>query len=687
MASATSSPLSTRPARRWFWRIAILVAALLIAAAAFVYWRLRAPLPDTSGTLKVEGLHGRVEILRDVDAVPHIRAGSEADALYALGYVHAQERLWQMEFQRRLAQGRLAELLGPTALKTDRFMRTVGIARAASLSWPKLNADARALIEAYVAGINAFLATHRGGSLPVEFAILRTSPELWTGEDVIAWQKTVGWLLSVNWGDELLRVKLAARVGDEAANVLMPSSAPNSPIILPPEAVPEPVAPVPPVLAPAAPAPVKPRRQPSRAPVARGNSAIASDLAALVDIVRAYSPAPPVGGGSNSWVVAGSRSTTGRPLLANDPHLGGQAPAVWYLAHVTGGQLDCIGATMPGIPGVIIGHNNRIAWGITALMGDVEDLFVERVNMRDQAEYDGVWEPMRVLRDIIRVRGQADVPMRIRITRHGPIISDVLDSPQAALSLRWTGLDVDDRTAESFARVDSARNWAEFTDALASSHVPMLNFTYADVDGNIGYFGAGALPVRASGDGTRPVAGWTSESDWRGYVHDAEMPRAFNPARGYLVTANNKVAPDSYPFFIGSNWEAPYRAARITELIEAGGRMTVEDFSRMQRDVKSAQARVVLPFLLRARPLDSQSREAMDRLRSWDGALAGESPEAALYEAWYEATARGLFEDDLGEELFADYWSHRSVVTRPVLSAGRARMTCGQSFTPRNSTD
>ncbi|MEI6667054.1 MAG: penicillin acylase family protein [Acidobacteriota bacterium] len=639
---------------------------LLLAGAVFVFWRLRAPLPDTTGTLRVEGLRGRVEIVRDVDAIPHIRAGSEADALFALGYTHAQERLWQMEFQRRAAQGRLAEILGPAALKSDRLLRTVGVARAAALAWPRIAPDARAQVEAYVAGINSFLSTHRGGSLPIEFAILRTAPDLWRGEDVLACQKSLAWLLSVNWSDELLRVRLSARVGDVAANLLMPAYTPNGPVIVQPDPAPD-------ATRPAAPSPGAPPATPPAVPAGPAKSksplatdAVLSDLAGLADAIRAIGPEPAVGGGSNSWVVAGSRTTTGKPLLANDPHLGGQAPSTWYLAHLTGGQLDVIGATVPGMPGVIIGHNQRIAWGITALLGDTQDLFVERINTRDEAEYDGAWEPMTVLRDIIKVRGEADVPMRVRITRHGPILSDVLDDPQAALALRWTGLDVEDHTIESFARMGAARTWPEFVAAMASIHTPLLNFIYADVDGNIGYYAPGAHPVRTSGDGARPVPGWTSDADWRGYVHETQWPKAFNPSRGFVVTANNKPVPDSYPFRLGSSWEAPYRAARITELIQIGGQLAADDLTRMQRDVKSAQVAAILPFLLTARPTDPAGRAAMDRLRAWDGTVSGDSPDAALFEAWYEATARGLFEDDLGEALFADYWSHRSVVAKAI---------------------
>lgn len=642
-----------------------MVLVLLVVSVAFAFWRLRAPLPRVSGTERVDGLRAKVDIIRDVDGVPHIRASNEADALYALGYVHAQERLWQMEFQRRVAQGRLSEFAGPETLPTDRLLRTVGIARAARTAWHKLDAETRALVEAYVAGINGFLATRRGGGLPVEFAMLRISPDPWRGEDVIAWQKAMAWSLSQNWSQELLRVRMSARVGDEAADQLMPSYTPNGPIILPLDGGGQP-APTPPV-------------QPAPAPPGTGHTArdatILADLAGLNDLVAGIPFGPAQGGGSNNWAVSGLRSITGRPLLASDPHLGGQAPAVWYLAHISGGAMDVIGASLPGTPGILVGHNQRIAWGITAMLADVQDLYVERINARDQVEHDGVWEQMTILRDVIKVRGQEDVPIRIRVTRHGPLVSDALEKPHSALALRWTGLDEGDSTASAFVKVNLASNWPEFVTALAGLHVPTLNLVYADVDGNIGYVGAGALPVRLNHDGSRPLPGWASDFDWRGYLHESEWPKALNPGRGFIVSANNKAVPDSYPFTLGTSWEAPYRAQRIIELLEGSSRLAVEDMARMQRDVRSTQARTVLPFLLRARPLDAASRDAMDRLQEWDGTLSGESSEAALYEAWYEATVRALFEDELGPDLFGDYASIRYVAAKAVDAIAQAGTT------------
>ncbi len=656
-----------RPRRRWWLRTLLTVITLTAVIVALAYWRLRAPLPDVSGQVTVDGLRTAVQIIRDVDHVPHIRASNEADAHFALGYVHAQERLWQMEFQRRVAWGRLSEFAGPDTIETDRLMRTLGMGRAAADSWPRLAPEARSAIESYVAGINAFLADHRGGGLPVEFALLRVTPEPFRGEDVIAWYKTIAWLLSTNWRDELLRLRVAAQVGDEGASQLMPSYTPKGPVILPADSDPPLLPAVPIPGTPGVPVPVVPEGPVPRStqPVVRGDTTLAALSDRLSELL--VGPlAPPLTGGSNNWVVSGRRTATGKPLLANDPHLAGGTPGIWFLAHVTGGDLDVTGATIPGLPGVLIGHNAHIAWGITALLADVQDLYVEHINTADQAEFAGTWEPMRVIRDVIKVRGGDDVPLRVRLTRHGPLVSDVATEPTMALALRWTGYDAHDQSAGAVLKINTASSWETFNAALAQAHAPVLNFVFADVSGNIGYVGPGAYPVRTNSDGRLPVPGWTGEHEWRGYLHESEWPRSFNPSRGYLATANNKVVPDSHPFPLGSSWEAPYRATRIADLIDATTRLTVDDFSRMQRDVRTAQAAVVVPFLMKARPLDAQSRDAMERLREWDGTMSGDSAAAALYDAWYTSTVRGMFEDDLGSSLFKEYWQVRNTSAKAL---------------------
>ncbi len=612
--------------------LGLLVVAL--AVGGYAWFRLRAALPQVSGTIRISGPSAAIEVVRDGWGIPHIRAASENDAAFGLGYVHAQDRLWQMEFQRRLAAGRLSEVLGPAAVETDRLFRTLGLRRAAAAGAASLPPGARGYLDAYVRGVNAFIATHSGRGLPVEYALLGTTPEPYTVEDALAWSKVMALNLSTNYRDEILRARIAGKVGMDGARALMPAYTAGGPVILP-----EGLTSTVPVLT-------------SSGDLSR--QAIDS-VARLADRVPATPFVLDALGASNNWVVSGARSATGKPLLANDPHLGTRAPSVWYLAHIEGGALNAAGATLPGVPGIVIGHNQRIAWGVTNLMADVQDLYIERLNADGAAEYNGAWEPMRVVHEIIKVRGAPDIPLAVRSTRHGPIITDIAKGASDALALRWTALDARDHTLVAFMGVNLAQNWREFQAAMADYHVPIQNWVYADVEGNIGYMAFGALPVRAKGDGTVPVPGWTGEYEWTGYVPLPEMPQIANPTRGYVVTANNQALPEASLPVVSTNWEPGYRAARITELIEATPVLSVDAMKAMHADVRSAQVRVLLPWMLRTVTSDPRQRAAIDRLKAWDGALDRGSSAAAIYMAWYDALVEVLFSDDLGDALWKDW--------------------------------
>jgi penicillin amidase len=632
--------------RTWIARSLILLGVLLLVASGVAWFRVSSTLPKTTGTIRVAGLAGAVDVRRDEFGIPHIRAGSEADALVGLGYVHAQDRLWQMEFQRRLGAGRLAELLGPQALPTDRYFRTLGLHRAAQEAWPALSPATRSLVEAYVSGLNAFVSTHHGRALPLEFSIFGFEPEPWTPADVVLWPKVMALTLSTNYRDEILRARIVARAGAEAAAALLPAWSDDWPLIVPEGLAPSGVTP--------------PGTLPE--PAVRAVAGQRLDLAGTVARLAGGVLSSPLGvstpAASNSWVVSGARTSTGKPMLANDPHLGARLPSTWYLAHLEGGRLNVVGATLPGSPGVVIGHNARVAWGLTNLMTDVQDLYVERVNARNEAEYDGAWEPMRLTHEVIGVKGEPSVPIVVRSTRHGPIISDAIaDGPSEALALRWVALDPGDPTLDAFLGVMTAANWEEFTVALAKYRVPVQNWVFADVDGNIGYIAPGAIPIRASGDGTLPVPGWNSEHEWMGFVPPEEWPRIYNPTRGFIVTANNKALPGSYPHLISTNWEAGYRAQRITELIESRATVTLDDLAAIQADVTSSALKVALPWLRRAAiPADDPIvRLAFERVMGWDGSLREDSVGASIYMHWYRRLVEALFEDDLGDELWADY--------------------------------
>ncbi|MEM8535552.1 MAG: penicillin acylase family protein, partial [Chloroflexota bacterium] len=372
--------------------------------------------------------------------------------------------------------------------------------------------------------------------------------------------------------------------------------------------------------------------------------------------------------GSNNWVVSGARTTTGQPLLADDPHLGSQIPSIWYLAHIQGGELDAIGATFPGVPGVIIGRNNHIAWGVTNTGPDVQDLYIERVNDQNEAEYNGTWEPMQIIPETIKVDGQADVEINIRITRNGPIISDVVEDIDEPLAFRWTALDPIDNTLLSFTKINKAQNWDEFTNALVDYHAPMQNFVYADVEGNIGYYAPGALPIRSNGEGKAPVPGWTDEYTWEGYVPFDELPQAFNPPQGFIVSANNKVIGDDYPYLISTDWASPHRAARITELIESKPQLSTFDMRAMHADVRSLQAIEMLPYMVETLSDDPQQQAAIEMLEGWDGFMNGDSAAAAIYQAWYQQLTEQIFADELGEELWEDYRSDHSFMAMTLMN-------------------
>ena len=629
---------------------------LLLTVGAGGYLWLRRSLPQTTGAITVPGLTAPIEIVRDVDAVPHIRAQSEADAMFGLGYVHAQDRLWQMEFQRRIGNGRLSEFAGPGQIAADTFLRTLGVARAADSAWAHLSQSERAPIEAYVAGINAFIRAHHGRALPVEFTILGFEPAPWRPEDVLVWGKMMAWAEGFNWAKDLLKAKLIARLGSEKANQLTPAYVADGPIILPDGS--------------AADQRAETGDQNTATQIAEWSSSLVPgpwpDGLPAIDRIQGELGLGGPSIGSNNWVIGGARTTTGKPLLANDLHMSSTLPTTWYLAHITGGRIDAIGATLPGLPGVLIGHNQRIAWGITNTAPDVHDLYIEHLNDRNQVEHNGTWEPLRIVPEVIKVKGQPDVPIQVRITRHGPLISDALEGAGEALAFRWTALDDEDHSLATFAGLNSATNWADFTAALTHFKAPMQNFVYADVDGNIGYYAPGAVPIRAGGDGTVPLPGWTDANEWIGYIPFERLPHAYNPPQGYIVTANNPPMPGSYPYHLTNSWEAPYRAARIIELIEAKARLSGDDVAAMQADQSSALARSLLPTLLQARATDSRSRGAIALLARWDGTIAGDSEQAAVYEAWYQQIPAHLFADELGDKLWADYSAEHNYIAMVV---------------------
>lgn len=635
----------------------VLLLVVLVAAAGGALWYVRAVEPQVAGTVTLPGFERRVQVVRDREGVPHIFAASEADAVAALGFVHAQDRLWQMEMNRRIANGRLSEVVGAPGLETDRFLRTIGIRRAAEAIFANLEAETRVLLAAYARGVNAYLTT-RSSPLPPEFHILRApAPEPWSPIDSVGWSLMMALDLGGNLNAELTRMRLAqaglpmARIGE----FLPPYPGETWPAL------------------------------PDYLALYR---ALKPQAARTGQLIRAFDLGLE-GVGSNNWVVSGARSETGQPLLANDPHLGLSAPALWYFARLTSPSGTVIGATLPGVPGVVLGRNDHIAWGFTNTGPDVQDLFIEQVDPADPTRYrtpDG-WARFDTVREVIQVKGAADEVLTVRISRHGPVISDGASRgataavPEGhALALQWTALSQDNLTVQAFARLNRARNWAEFLAAARHYDAPQQNIVYADVAGNIGFIAAGRVPIRKPENdlkGLFPAPGWDARYDWAGYVPFEELPQEFNPARGFRITANERITPAGYPHHITSEWATPHRANRIAELLGAREKHSLDSFRVLQADHRSNAVREVLPLLLaahraaepgRGRQMPERVRAVLDALSRFDGTMATDRPEPLVATAWMRELTRLVYADELGPELFSSLWDQRQVFMMAVLS-------------------
>jgi penicillin amidase len=597
--------------------------------------RARAALPPVEGELSLSGLRDPVEVLWDRWGVPHVYAQSTHDLFFAQGYIHASERLFQLELMLRFGSGRLSEVFGELTLPLDRFIRTVGWNRAAKkqcAQWDDLSWE---MSEAFAAGARAWIS--RMPAKPIEYEVLGLDPYLPDGREAAelatAASILMAWGLSTNWDGELLRVELADRLGWEAMTQLFPE--------LPAEA----------------------------AIVVAGKSGGAANRRRALELLR-EAPRFPTGQGSNNWVVAGRRTVTGRPLLANDPHLFAQLPSIWYEIHLSAPGIDVRGVALPFSPGVIIGHNDRIAWGITNLGGDTQDLYLEQLSEDGSAAlHNGAWEPLTVHRERIDVRGRPDPEIvEARETRHGPILDSYLvgvgaptvieNGLRETYALRWVALEEGARPSTVY-RLNTAESFDEFRSALSGWATPGGNFVYADVDGNIGYQAAGLHPIRRSGGGTIPVPGFTEEYEWEGYIPVEEMPFSYNPDEGFLATANNRIHDDSYPYLIGNDFLPPFRVRRIVELLTETETHDVDSFRRIQMDTASLPAREIVPHLVSIEPADERQKEALALLGEWDLDLRADSAAAAIYEVWCCRIADAILLPRLGEELHRHYYGLR----------------------------
>jgi len=611
----------------------VFVLVLLVAGGGVFV--LRSSLPQTEGRIEVAGLHGEIAIARDADGVPTITADNDNDLAFGLGFAHAQDRLFQMEVQRRYGAGRLAEIFGQTALPIDTQMHVLGLYRAAEAAWPHLSPAVRSGIEAYCAGVNAYLAA-RSFVLPPEFLLLRFEPEPWKPADTLVWGKLMDFQLGGNYRGELLRARLAQTVSADDLTFLFPEYPKDAPTTL------------------AALAPLY-----RRLPLAPLYAALPTELG------PSYA--------SNNWVVDCAHSASGKPLLANDPHLGFTTPGVWYLARLKTPQHEIDGATVVGNPMVIIGHNDKIAWGFTTTTADIEDLFIEKLDPQDPGRYltpDG-GASFATRQETIVVRGAAPVMLTVRATRHGPVVSDMLppDTFDAGyvIALQASFLGDDDRSAEALWDIDRASDWSSVREALKNFVGPPQNLVYADSAGTVGFIAAGHIPIRKNGNGWLPVPGWSGDYDWQGYIPFDALPQGTNPASGYFVSANNKIVPDTYPYFISRDWDSPDRAERITQLLAATPRQSPETAAAIQADTLSIMARRLVPLMTKIVPSTEMAREALERLQQWDFHMDADKVEPLLFVAWLRAFARSVLFARLGE-VAADYWNLRPQVMEAILT-------------------
>lgn len=609
----------------WLFVVWIGVPVLLALGAGYIHLRRSLPPSDTAFTL--QAIDGQVTVTMDSRGVPTIEGRSDRDVFFGIGYLHAQNRMWQMEFHRRTGQGRLSEIFGKRTLAVDEYMRTLGLYRAAQSAYAHLPEPARQSLEAYARGVNAWI----DGTpvLPPEFQLFRTKPEPWAPVDSILEIKLMALDLGANFRDELANQGLVSHLGEEKWRQLIATDELAAPILT--------------RLEPATPF------QPE-----------------LLERVTGLHEQLAIGfnaAGSNAWVVAGSHTASGKPLLASDPHLAVSAPTAFYLARLRGARLHVRGATIPGLPIVVFGENGDLAWGATNVRADVQDLSIERLDPTNDQRYevDGAWEALRTRTEWIHVapawpaflhRPNQPVKWQVRATRNGPLISDVIGSSPYPMSLRWTALAEVDNSYSSFLAINYASTAAELNAALDDYVAPVLNFVYADSRGTIGSRVAGHIPVRSRGMGLLPQPGWSGTSAWERLLEPGELPCIENPASGYIVSANDPIPANGR--LLSTNWQPPYRATRIRQLLDASirehTRLRAEQFSRMQKDKLSLQAAELMPFLKSLRGRTQTQAELLDVLRGWDLKLEPSSTGAAIYVSWLAHFGLRLVEDELSPQ-------------------------------------
>jgi len=643
------------------------VCVLLVALIAGVWWLYsiaRSPLPQLDGSVAVPGISSKVRVVRDERGVPTIEAATLEDLFFAQGYVTAQDRLWQMDIMRRAAAGELSEVIGEDTVKMDREQRILGLRIAAEAAEKNISARDRAYFDAYARGVNAFLESHRD-RLSLEFRLLKYTPRPWTVTDsLLVGARMVQDLNHYSYERALTREKVLAKLGPQLTADLYVNSSwrdrtPTDVRRIDQE--------------PAANSgdedddddeEVDPEGGNGRLISAVGSDLRSSDLSStrvsevLVELEEADLFRP----GSNNWVVSGQHTVSGKPLLSNDMHLNHQMPNLWFEAHLKmssgtsaiasatkTGNFDVAGVTLPGIPFVIVGHNQRIGWGFTNVGPTVEDDYIEEFNAQGQYKTPAGWRDAQHRQETIHVKGKPDVTLDVVTTRHGPIITELIPGETRKIALRWT---LQDGEGLVFFDVDSAQNWDEFRKAFSTFGAPGQNVMYGDVDGHIGYQATGRVPIRASGDGSLPVSGSDDAHEWKGWIPFDQMPHVYDPPGGILVTANGRITPDGYKYSISTDWDAPWRTDRIYRVLESGKRFAPADMLALQMDVSSTYDRLCADKFVyaidHAANASDRAKRAVEILRDWDGRMSADSAAPTIETKARGELARLLLEPKLG---------------------------------------
>ncbi|KGP71607.1 penicillin acylase family protein [Pontibacillus yanchengensis] len=604
---------------------------LIISALIFVNGYINRSLPQIEGNVSLAGLTETVEVIRDGQGVPHINANTDRDLFMAQGYIQAQDRLFQMDMARRQASGRLSELAGEVALERDKYFRTLGLRRAAEKSYQSYSEDAKQVMEWYATGVNRFIEQAKSSnSLPIEFTLMGGEPEKWTPIDSLTIGKYMAFDLGGHWERQAFNYFLLQNLPEEKANELFPTYPNNAPTIMKEEEV---------------------------------------NISSLLK--EAVLPHP--FNGSNNWVVSGDKTASGKPLLADDPHLGLATPSIWYQMHLSSPNYEVSGVIFAGIPGIILGHNQNIAWGVTNTGPDVQQLYLEKRNPDNpnQFLFEGEYEEATVINEDIKVKDRGNVDYEVIETRHGPIISEFAkkSGKETALSLRWTALDASTEL-EAILEINQATNWKQFEEGLEKFLVPAQNFVFASKDGTIAYKANGKIPIYEEGsDALLPLEGWKEENEWKNFIPFDELPTVVNPDKGFIATANNKVVGDEYPYHISNNWAQPYRYQRIEEVLQEKNKLTTKDMKELQMDQKDLRAQEFVPIFLEQvdeEGVNDYGAKALQLLRQWNYVDDVEAPEPLIFNRWMKAFSDRLYEEQIPEGMM-EFFKGRGQTTDELI--------------------